>query len=77
MAVILALAFIAVGVFRNEHRTAATNTGGPVTVLVAGKLIQKGTTGYGIRQGGLYKPVAIPRSLVQTGAIVSPSALSG
>jgi flagella basal body P-ring formation protein FlgA len=77
IAVAIALAFIAVGVYRNEHRASVANTGGPVTVLVARKPIQKGATGDGIRQGRLYKPVAIRRSDVRAGAIVSPAALAG
>jgi Flp pilus assembly protein CpaB len=49
-----------------------------LSVLVAQKLIQKGTTGDVIRTtSGLYQATSIPKSQVESGAIVDPATLSG
>jgi hypothetical protein len=59
----------------HHHSNSVATPGQPVAVLVARKLLMKGTTGDGIRQSGLYELRRIPRRLVETGAIVTPSAL--
>ena len=70
-AVIAAIALI---VYLNHYRSGSTAT---VSVLVAKSLIQKGTSGDVIARSGLYEPASIPKSQVETGAVVNPSTLTG
>jgi Flp pilus assembly protein CpaB len=73
-AVIAAIALIVyLNNYRNSHGSNAA-----LSVLVAQKLIQKGTTGDVIRTtSGLYEATSIPKSQVESGAIVDPATLSG
>jgi Flp pilus assembly protein CpaB len=72
-AVIAAIALI---VYLNHYRSGAGNA--TVSVLVAQKLIQKGTPGDVIRTtSGLYGATNIPKGSVETGAIVDPATLAG
>jgi Flp pilus assembly protein CpaB len=73
-AVIAAIALIVyLNNYRNSHGSNAA-----LSVLVAQKLIQKGTTGDVIRTtSGLYQPTSIQKSQVESGAIVNPATLSG
>jgi len=76
IAVVIALGFIAVGVYRNHHSN-AVDTGPPVAVLVAKRPIAKGTPGNVVSGDGLYAVTAIRKSQVRNGALVDPSALAG
>ena len=72
-AVIAAIALI---VYLDHYRSSVSQP--PVNVLVAQKLIQKGTPGEDIRTtGGYYKLMSIPEKQVESGAIVNPANLSG
>jgi Flp pilus assembly protein CpaB len=72
-AVIAAIALI---VYLNHYRNGGSNAA--ISVLVAQKLIQKGTTGDVIRTtSGLYEATSIPKGQVESGAIVDPATLSG
>jgi pilus assembly protein CpaB len=73
-AVIAAIALIVyLNQYRNSHSGNAT-----ISVLVAEKLIQQGTTGEVIRTNtGFYKTVPYAKSQVETGAIVDPATLAG
>ncbi len=73
-AVIAAIALIVyLEHYRNSVRSTAT-----VSVLVAQRLIQSGTSGDVIRTNpGYYKPQDIVKKQVETGAIVDPATLSG
>ena len=73
-AVIAAIALIVyLNNYRNSHSPNAA-----IQVLVAQKLIQKGTTGDVIRTtSGLYQSTSIPKGQVESGAIVNPATLSG
>jgi Flp pilus assembly protein CpaB len=72
-AVIAAIALI---VYLDNYRNSVTHP--PVNVLVAQKLIQKGTPGDDVRTGGgYYKLTAYPQDQVENGAIVNPASLSG
>jgi Flp pilus assembly protein CpaB len=73
-AVIAAIALIVyLNQYRNSHSGGAT-----ISVLVAQKLIQQGTTGDVIRTtNGLYAPTPFPKDQVESGAIVDPATLSG
>ncbi len=73
-AVIAAIALI---VYLNHYRN-SVNAERTVSVLVAQRLIQKGTPGDVIRTtAGLYRSTGIPKGQVETGAIVSPATLAG
>jgi Flp pilus assembly protein CpaB len=72
-AVIAAIALI---VYLDHYRSSVNKP--PVNVLVAQKLIQKGTPGDDIRTaGGYYKLTSIPQQQVESGAIVNPESLAG
>src|SRR4051794_1908209 len=72
-AVIAAIALI---VYLDNYRNSVTQP--PVKVLVANKLIQKGTPGDVIRTtSGYYTVSSIPQKQVETGAIVNPQSLAG
>jgi Flp pilus assembly protein CpaB len=70
------IAAIALIVYLNHYRNSVVKP--PVDVLVAQKLIQKGTSGDFIRStAGFYKVTSVPNAQVETGAIVNPGTLSG
>jgi Flp pilus assembly protein CpaB len=72
-AVIAAIALI---VYLQHYRNSVSKP--PVSVLVAQRLIQAGTSGDVIRtSAGVYKPTSIARGQLQTGAIVDPATLAG
>ena len=74
-AVIAAIALI---VYLNHYRNSVKNGNAAISVLVAQKLIQKGTPGNDIRTGGgYYKLTPYPQNQVENGAIVNPASLSG
>jgi hypothetical protein len=78
MVVVIAVAAIAFGVYRNQQHHARNAIGGPIMVLVAKTLIQKGTTGDAVgSDAGLYRFAGFPSSQIETGAIVDPSELVG
>jgi Flp pilus assembly protein CpaB len=71
------IAAIALLVYLNHYRS-SVNNGEEVKVLVAAKLILKGTPGDVIRTtSGLYQLTNLPKNQVDSGAIVNPSALAG
>src|SRR5262249_25384091 len=72
------IAAIALLVYLNHYRNTHGGPAATVNVLVAQKLILKGTGGDVIREtAGLYKPTPIAKSLVKSGAIVDPATLEG
>jgi Flp pilus assembly protein CpaB len=74
-AVIAAIALI---VYLDHYRNSVNSSNEAIRVLVASKLIQKGTTGEYVRTtSGLYTVANIPKDKVETGAITSPAALAG
>ena len=73
-AVIAAIALI---VYLNQYRNSHSGNAA-ISVLVAQKLIQKGTPGDVVRTtSGIYQPTSIPKGQVETGAIVDPATLEG
>ena len=73
-----AIAAIALIVYLNHYRNSVKSNGAAISVLVAQKLIQKGTPGDVIRTtAGLYQRTGIARSNVETGAILNPATLAG
>jgi pilus assembly protein CpaB len=74
-AVIAAVALI---VYLNHYRNSVKSNNAAISVLVAQKLIQKGTPGDVIRTtSGLYQTTSIPKDQVETSAIVDPATLAG
>jgi Flp pilus assembly protein CpaB len=74
-AVIAAIALI---VYLNHYRNSVRGGNATISVLVAQKLIQKDTPGDVIRTNpSYYQTTSIPKSNVQTGAILDPATLSG
>ena len=71
------IAAIALLVYLNHYRNSVKGDQ-QVKVLVAAKLIQKGTPGDVIRTtSGLYQLTDFSKSQAESGAIVNPSALAG
>jgi Flp pilus assembly protein CpaB len=70
------IAAIALLVYLNHYRNSVSKP--PVDVVVAQKLIQKGTSGDVVRTtSGYYKVTSIPQKEVETGAILNPATLAG
>src|ERR1700747_2658607 len=68
---------IALMVYRNQYRN-SHNGNAAISVLVAQRLIQKGTPGDVIRTtSGLYQLSSVPKGSVEPGAIVDPATLAG
>jgi len=71
------IAAIALIVYLNQYRNSHAGNAS-VSVLVAQKLIQKGTPGDVIRTtSGYYSPTSYAKSQVENGAIVDPATLAG
>jgi Flp pilus assembly protein CpaB len=71
------IAAIALIVYLNNYRN-SVGANSTVRVLVAAKLIQKGTPGDVISTtSGYYEATNLPKKQVETGAIVDPASLSG
>ena len=72
------IAAIALVVYLNHYRNSVKGGNAAISVLVAQRLIEKGTPGDVIRTtGGLYQASSIPKDQVESGAIVNPATLSG
>jgi pilus assembly protein CpaB len=71
------IAAIALLVYLNHYRN-SVKSNAPISVLVAQKLILKGTGGDVIRTtAGLYRSTSIPKGQVESGAILDPASLAG
>jgi Flp pilus assembly protein CpaB len=70
------IAAIALLVYLNHYRD-SVKSGQGIQVLVAKRLIQKGTSGDVIGAAGLYTVATLPRSQAKAGAFVDPSSLTG
>ena len=72
------IAAVALIVYLNHYRSSVNNGNTAIQVLVAQKLIQKGTTGDVLRTNpSYYSSTPIAKSHVETGAILDPASLSG
>ena len=75
------LAAVVAGVFvllyLNQYRNSVKASSGPVTVLVAKKLIHKGTPGDYVGSAHLFVPTKVPESKAIVGAITDPVAFKG
>jgi Flp pilus assembly protein CpaB len=64
-------------VYLNQYRNSVKASSGPVTVLVAKKLIPKGTPGSYVGNANLFVPTKVPESKAIEGAISDPVAFRG
>jgi Flp pilus assembly protein CpaB len=75
------LAAVVAGVFvllyLNQYRNSVKASSGPVTVLVAKKLIHKGTPGDYVGSANLFVPTKVPESKAIVGAVTDPVAFRG
>lgn len=74
---VLGIGFVTYRHYHHGERATCTGCGTPVPVLVAKKLIEKGTPGDVVRTTSDYKVRALAKRFVETGAIVDPAALAG
>jgi len=71
------LAFVSILVYLNKYRHSVSAQGAPVTVLVAKKLIPRGTPGSAIAASGLFTTTTIRQSQLREGALADPASLRG
>jgi Flp pilus assembly protein CpaB len=71
------LAGISILVYLNKYRHSVSAEGAPVTVLVAKRLIPKGTQGAAIAASGLFTTKTIRESQLRDGALSDPVSLGG
>jgi Flp pilus assembly protein CpaB len=71
------LAAILLLVYLSHYRSSVKGSTEPVTVLVAKRLIPKGTTGSSIAEQNLFVVTTIPKGQVKLGAISDPAVLQG
>jgi Flp pilus assembly protein CpaB len=73
----LVLATILLFVYLSHYRNSVKSSSSDVPVLVAKKLIPKGTTALAAANKGLYAPTGLPKKYVKTGAVTDPAVFSG
>jgi Flp pilus assembly protein CpaB len=71
------LAAILLLVYLSHYRSSVKGSTEPVTVLVAKRLIPKGTTGAALATNNLYVVTTIPKGQLKLGAISDPAVLRG
>src|SRR5215831_10844480 len=71
------IAGVAIAVYLNKYRHSINAEGAPVTVLVAKKVIAKGTPGSAIAASGLFQTTTIRESQLRNGALSDPASLRG
>jgi Flp pilus assembly protein CpaB len=71
------LAVIVLLVYLHSYRNSVNSSGAPATVLVAKRLIQKGTPGNIIGTSDQFQLASVPKSQLRTGALTDPAALGG
>ena len=71
------LAALVLMVFLNQYRNSVNGDGKPVTVLVAKRLIEKGSSGTVIAEKSIFQTARIKKSELKDGAVADPSNLRG
>jgi Flp pilus assembly protein CpaB len=71
------LAAILLLVYLSHYRSSVKGSTEPVTVLVAKRLIAKGTSGTSIAEQNLFNVTTIPKGQLKLGAISDPAVLQG
>ncbi len=80
LAVAAACALVAIGVLVlaiSKYRQSVNSASKEATVLVASRLIEKGTSGDAVASGQLFAPTQVLQKQVSTGAVADASALRG
>jgi Flp pilus assembly protein CpaB len=72
-----AVAALLLVVYLRSYRNSVRADAQPASVLVAKKLIEKGTPGTLVAENGLYQVSRIPQEQLKDGAIADPAALRG
>lgn len=75
--VVAILAIVLLFVYLRSYRSSVNSGKQPERVLVATKLIPRGTSGKLIAQQGLYQVASVQKDQLQTFAITDPSAIAG
>jgi Flp pilus assembly protein CpaB len=75
-AIAAVLAVIVLVIYLNSYRSSVNSGKQPERVLVATKLIPKGTSGTIIAQQGLYQVTSVPKDQLKVNAISDPAALN-
>ena len=76
-AVAAALAAVALAVYLNQYKQDVRGGTAPTQVLIAHRLIPKGTPGDAVAAGRLFQPTTISRDAVKALALTDAAALSG
>jgi Flp pilus assembly protein CpaB len=72
-----AVAAVLLVVYLRSYRDSVNSTAAPATVLIAKRLIVRGTPGSLIAKRSLYQPTTVAKDEVKVGAIVDPALLNG
>jgi Flp pilus assembly protein CpaB len=64
-------------VFLNQYRDSTGDDGAPASVLVAERLIERGTSGDVLADEGMFRRATVPRGDLKDGAIVDPASIKG
>ena len=71
------LAGVSIAVYLNRYRHSVSSQGAPVTVLVAGRAIAKGTSGDVVASQGMFTTATLRESQLREGAFSDPAAIRG
>jgi Flp pilus assembly protein CpaB len=71
------LAAILLVVYLDRYRSRVSGENAPTQVLVANKLIPRGTPGSVVASSGMYTATTLPRKDVEVGAVADPQYLTG
>jgi pilus assembly protein CpaB len=71
------LAGISIAVYLNRYRHSVSSQGAPVTVLVASRAIDKGTSGDVVAAQGMFTTATLRESQLREGAFSDPAAIRG
>ena len=71
------LAGISIAVYMNRYRHSVSSQGAPVTVLVANRLIAKGTSGDVVAGQAMFTTATLRESQLREGAFSDPAAIRG
>lgn len=64
-------------VYLNRYRSSVNSAAQPVAVLVADRLIERGTSGEALGKAKLFQVREVPRDQLQEGAVTDPATLRG
>jgi Flp pilus assembly protein CpaB len=64
-------------VFLNQYRDSTGEDGAPASVLVAERLIERGTSGEVLAEEGMFRRATVPKGDLKEGAIVDPGSIKG